>query len=86
MDLKLDRYDARCEPPHSCAKIRERFLQRRLTLLVGVLQGEGGGGAILPGLGAEVVVEAGAGSHGLGVEISGERAVLCQGAKRVSTL
>ena len=45
-------------------------------LLVGVLEGEGGGGAILPRLGAEVVVEAGAGGHGLGVEVGGERAVL----------
>ena len=45
-------------------------------LLVGVLEGEGGGGAILPRLGAEVVVEAGAGGHGLGVEVGGERAIL----------
>jgi len=49
----------------------------RLTLLVGILEGEGGGGAVLPRLGAEVVVEAGAGGHGLGVEVGGERAVLC---------
>ena len=45
-------------------------------LLVGVLEGEGGGGAVLPRLGAEVVVEAGAGGHGLGVEVGGEGAVL----------
>ena len=45
-------------------------------LLVGVLKSKGGGGAILPRLGAEVVVEAGAGGHGLGVEVGGERAVL----------
>ena len=45
---------------------------------MGVLQGEGGGGAILPGLGAEVVVEAGAGGHGLGVEVSREGAVLTE--------
>jgi hypothetical protein len=45
---------------------------------VGILEGEGGGGAILPRLGAEVVVEAGAGGHGLGVEVGGERAVLRQ--------
>ena len=43
---------------------------------MGVLEGEGGGGAILPRLGAKVVVEAGAGGHGLGVEVGGERAVL----------
>ncbi len=43
---------------------------------MGILEGEGGGGAILPGLGAKVVVEAGAGGHGLGVEVGGERAVL----------
>jgi hypothetical protein len=45
-------------------------------LLVGVLEGEGGGGAILPRLGAKVVVEAGASGHGLGVEVGGEGAVL----------
>ncbi len=43
---------------------------------MGILEGEGGGGAILPGLGAEVVVETRAGSHGLGVEVRGEGAVL----------
>ena len=43
---------------------------------MGVLEGEGGGRAVLPGLRAEVVVEAGAGGHGLGVEVGGERAVL----------
>ena len=43
---------------------------------MGILEGEGGGGAVLPGLGAEVVVEAGAGGHGLGVEVSGEGAIL----------
>jgi hypothetical protein len=43
---------------------------------VGILEGEGGGGAVLPRLGAKVVVEAGAGGHGLGVEVGGERAVL----------
>ena len=53
----------------------------RLTLLVGVLEGEGGGGAVLPGLGAEVVVEAGAGGHGLGVEVSGEGAILHNAAE-----
>jgi len=47
-----------------------------LTLLVRVLEGEGGRGAILPRLGAEVVVEARAGGHRLGVEVGGERAVL----------
>jgi hypothetical protein len=52
-------------------------------LLVGILEGEGGGGAILPRLGAEVVVEAGAGGHGLGVEVGGEGAVL-RGAKMES--
>ena len=51
-------------------------LSGRRTLLVGILEGEGGGGAVLPGLGAEVVVEAGAGGHGLGVEVSGEGAIL----------
>ena len=45
-------------------------------LLVGVLEGEGSGGAILPRLGAKVVVEAGASGHGLGVEVGGEGAVL----------
>jgi hypothetical protein len=54
---------------------------------VGVLEGEGGGGAVLPRLGAEVVVEAGAGGHGLGVEVGGERAVLHEGnAQAVSHL
>jgi len=48
----------------------------KLTLLVGVLEGEGGGGAILPRLRAKVVVEAGARGHGLGVEVRGERAIL----------
>jgi len=43
---------------------------------VGILEGEGGGGAILPGLGAKVVVEAGASGHGLGVEVGREGAVL----------
>jgi hypothetical protein len=60
---------------------------RELTLLVGILEGEGGGGAVLPRLGAKVVVEAGAGGHGLGVEVGGERAVLrtaCQYTARVS--
>ena len=47
-------------------------------LLVGVLEGEGGGGAVLPRLGAEVVVEAGAGGHGLGVEVGREGAILFQ--------
>jgi len=55
-------------------------------LLVGVLEGEGGGGAILPRLGAEVVVEAGAGGHGLGVEVGGERAVLHQAGASVSAI
>ena len=45
-------------------------------LLVGVLEGEGGGGAILPRLRAQVVVEAGAGGHRLRVEVRGERAIL----------
>ncbi|EKX41569.1 hypothetical protein GUITHDRAFT_153778, partial [Guillardia theta CCMP2712] len=45
-------------------------------LLVGILEGEGGSGAILPGLGAEVVIEARSGSHGLSVEVGGERAIL----------
>ena len=58
------------------------YKKRKLTLLVGILQGEGGGGAILPRLGAKVVVEAGAGGHGLGVEVSGERAVLCVKKKK----
>ena len=43
---------------------------------MGILEGEGGGGAVLPRLGAEVVVEAGAGGHGLGVEVGGEGAIL----------
>ena len=43
---------------------------------MGILQGEGGRGAVLPRLGAEVVVEAGAGSHGLGVEVGREGAIL----------
>ena len=45
-------------------------------LLVGILEGEGGSGAILPGLRAEVVIEARSGSHGLSVEVGGERAIL----------
>ena len=64
-----------------CGKQRQAARGKRaerkvLHLLVGVLEGEGGGGAVLPRLGAEVVVEAGAGGHGLGVEVGGERAVL----------
>ena len=47
-------------------------------LLVGILEGEGGRGAVLPRLGAEVVVEARAGGHGLGVEVGGEGAILKQ--------
>jgi len=45
-------------------------------LLVRVLEGEGGRGAILPRLGAKVVVEARAGGHRLGVEVGREGAVL----------
>jgi hypothetical protein len=45
---------------------------------VGILEGEGSGGAILPRLGAEVIVEAGAGGHGLGVEVGREGAILFQ--------
>ncbi len=41
-----------------------------------VLEGPGGRGAILPGLRAQVVVETRTGGHRLGVEVSGERAVL----------
>jgi len=58
------------------ARTRSETQRSKLTLLVGVLEGEGGGGAVLPRLGAEVVVEAGAGGHGLGVEVGGEGAVL----------
>ena len=43
---------------------------------MGILEGEGGSGAILPGLGAQVVVEARSSSHGLGVEVGRERAIL----------
>jgi hypothetical protein len=43
---------------------------------VRVVEGEGGRGAILPRLRAEVVVEARAGGHRLGVEVGRERAVL----------
>jgi hypothetical protein len=43
---------------------------------VRVLEGPGGRGAILPGLRAQVVVETRTGGHRLGVEVSGERAVL----------
>ncbi len=57
----------------------KRLVSRAIKgLLVGVLQGEGSGGAILPRLGAEVVVEAGAGGHGLGVEVGREGAILFQ--------
>jgi len=56
----------------------EHTQNRKLTLLVGILEGEGGRGAILPRLGAEVVVEARAGGHGLGVEVGGEGAILKQ--------
>ena len=41
-----------------------------------VLEGEGGGGTVLPRLRAQVVVEAGAGRHGLRVEVRREGAVL----------
>jgi hypothetical protein len=47
-----------------------------LTLLVRVLEGPGGGGAILPRLRAEVVIETRTSGHRLGVEIGGEGAVL----------
>jgi len=53
---------------------------------VGILEGEGGRRAILPRLGAQVVVEAGAGGHGLGVEVGGEGAILHKSTKRVNTL
>jgi len=43
---------------------------------VGILEGEGGRRAILPRLRAQVVVEARAGGHRLGVEVGGEGAVL----------
>ena len=43
---------------------------------MGVLEGEGGGGTVLPRLRAQVVVEAGAGRHGLRVEVRREGAVL----------
>ena len=43
---------------------------------MGILEGEGGGRAVLPRLGAQVVVEARASGHGLGVEVSREGAVL----------
>jgi hypothetical protein len=66
-------------PPFALGKAVDRLVAGAVEgLLVGVLEGEGGGGAILPRLGAEVVVEAGAGGHGLGVEVGGERAVLHQ--------
>jgi len=52
--------------------------QQALTLLVGILEGEGGSGAILPGLGAQVVVEARSSSHGLSVEVGREGAILMQ--------
>ncbi len=51
---------------------------------MGILEGEGGGGAILPRLGAKVVIEAGAGGHGLGVEVGGEGAILQENKKLVS--
>ena len=57
-----------------------------LTLLVRVLEGEGRRGAILPRLGAEVVVEARASRHRLGVEVSREGAVLQQRARESVTL
>ena len=41
-----------------------------------VLESESGGGAILPRLRAQIVVEAGAGRHRLRVEVRGERAIL----------
>ncbi len=47
-----------------------------LTLLVRVLEGPGGGGAVLPRLRAKVVVEARTSGHRLGVEVGRERAVL----------
>ena len=43
---------------------------------MGVLEGEGGGGTVLPRLRAQVVVEARAGRHGLCVEVRREGAVL----------
>jgi hypothetical protein len=58
---------------------------RVLTLLVRVVEGEGGRGAILPRLRAEVVVEARAGGHRLGVEVGREGAILQDRISSVST-
>ena len=78
-------FTPKCPAPCAQVSIGHRKNQReesRLVaravegLLVGILQGEGGGGTILPRLGAEVVVEAGAGGHGLRVEVRRERAIL----------
>uniref|UniRef100_A0A7S0MSE5 Uncharacterized protein n=1 Tax=Cryptomonas curvata TaxID=233186 RepID=A0A7S0MSE5_9CRYP len=44
-------------------------------LLMRVLEGPGGRGAILPGLRAQVVIETRASRHGLGVEVGRERAI-----------
>jgi len=72
--IQLHKCCATSDPAHS----HEKHLVARAVegLLVGILQGEGGRGAVLPRLGAEVVVEAGAGSHGLGVEVGREGAIL----------
>jgi len=56
-----------------------------LTLLVRVVEGEGGRRAILPRLRAEVVVEARAGGHRLGVEVGREGAILPDRTSSVST-
>ena len=51
-------------------------MEGELTLLVRVLEGPRGRRAVLPRLRAQVVVEAGAGGHGLGVEVGREGAIL----------
>ena len=76
-----------CRLDPEIPEVRSTLVARAIEgLLVGVLEGEGSGGAILPRLGAEVVVEAGAGGHGLGVEVGGEGAILHENKKLVSHL
>jgi len=58
-----------------------------LTLLVRIVEGEGRRGAVLPRLRAEVVIEARASRHRLGVEVRREGAILpggreCRSARR----
>lgn len=62
----------------------DRGAAQVLTLLVRIVEGEGRRGAVLPRLRAEVVIEARASRHRLGVEVRREGAVLPGGRERRS--